>query len=68
MAGRQNEMAKRIITTISQGEDPDLSCLGPNWSEMSFRQKHLYGVSGGLSQSELDMLWGAVSEETDDAA
>ena len=61
----------KVIRTLGS-ENPqvpeDLSCLGPNWSDMTPRQKRLYGVSGGLSEAELDVLWNDVDEEANNAA
>ena len=42
--------------------------LGPSWANMIPRERYLYGISGGLSEAEFDVLWGDVSEEADDAA
>ena len=40
----------------------------PGGSEITLRERYLYGISGGLSEAALDVLWGDVSEEANDAA
>lgn len=67
----KTKMSKRTIPTISQGtnpQDPDLDCLGPNWSEMTSRQQHLYAFSRGLTQAEMDKLWDEHEGDADAAA
>ena len=65
-------MTKRSVTKTPRGENPQTAdspdYLGPDWSKMTDRQRYLYRFPGGLSQAELDLLWGDVSEEADDAA
>lgn len=61
-------MTKRSVTKIPQGENPRDDFPGPRWSQMNRRQRALYEVSGGLSESELDELWNEKSEAVDDAA
>ena len=64
---------RNIPETPQEGnpQDPNLDCLGPNWSEMTFREQFLYGFSNGLTQRELDKLWDAHKgdgEEDEDVA
>ena len=56
LAAARARHPETLEDSLTPGEVLEL--LGPSWVEMTPRQRLLYGVPGGLSESELDALWG----------
>ena len=55
----RSDDADDVIAGVTATGTAFLECLGPDWSEMSDRERRLYAVPGGMTEAEHDRLWSA---------